>query len=107
MFLYKQFDIAIKKDEFQPVTPFAKAYGVKGAYFSDLEEDINSSPLVIIQSKDLAELVAAKHLADYWADYEGYNPEAIRKKAKEISKTYLMENGMSEDDYNFFEELER
>jgi len=104
-FMYKQFDIAFKKDEFRAETPFAKAYGIKGVYFSDLDEDIPSSPLVLIQCSDLAELVAAKKLADYWADDEGYNTQTIEDKAKEISKSYLLENGMSEESYRFFQDL--
>ena len=106
-FLYKQFDNAFKKDEFRAQTPFALAYGIKGVYFSDLDDDINSSPLVLIQSKDLAELVAAKRLADYWADDEGYNAHAIHAKAAEIVKRYLIENGMSEDTYRHLEALNK
>jgi hypothetical protein len=104
-YLYKQIDVAFKKDEFKPSTPFARAYGIKGVYLSDLDDEILSSPLVVIQSSDLAELVAAKKLADYWADREGYNDQQIQIKAKEISKNYLIENGMSEETYKFFEEL--
>lgn len=104
-YLYKQIDIAFKKDNFEPTTPFSRAYGIKGVYLSDLDEDIMASPLVIIQSKDLAELVAAKNLADYWADSEGYNKEEIQLKAKKIAKKYLIENGMSEETYKLFQEL--
>ena len=99
-YLYQQFDVAFRENEYRNETPFAKAYGVKGVYFSDLDEDIPSSPLVLIQSQDLAELVATKKLADHWADSEGYNDEAIQQLAQEISKTYLLENGMSVETYN-------
>lgn len=104
-YLYKQIDVAFKKDEFGPSTPFARAYGIKGVYLSDLDDEILSSPLVVIQSSDLAELVAAKKLAEHWADREGYNNQQIQLKAKEISKNYLLENGMSEETYKFFQEL--
>lgn len=104
-YLYKQIAVAFKKDEFGPSTPFARAYGIKGVYLSDLDDEISSSPLVVIQSSDLAELVAAKELADHWADREGYNDQHIRLKAKEISKNYLLEDGMSEETYNLLQEL--
>lgn len=104
-YLYKQIAVAFKKDEFGLSTPFARAYGIKGVYLSDLDEEILSSPLVVIQSSDLAELVAAKKLADHWADREGYNDQHIQLKAKEISKNYLLGTGMSEDTYNFFQGL--
>ena len=103
--LYKQIAVAFKKDEFGPSTPFARAYGIKGVYLSDLDDEILSSPLVIIQSSDLAELVAAKKLADSWADREGYNDRQIQVKAKEISKNYLIENGMSEETYELLQRL--
>lgn len=104
-YLFKQIAIAFKKDEFGPSTPFAHAYGIKGVYLSDLDDEISSSPLVVIQSSDLAELVAAKKLADKWADPEGYNDQHIQLKAKEISKNYLLQNGMSIDTFNFFQNL--
>lgn len=104
-YLYKQIAVAFKKDEFGPSTPFARAYGIKGVYLSDLDDEILSSPLVVIQSSDLAELVAAKKLADHWADREGYNDQHIQLKAQEISKNYLLGNGMSEETYNFFQKL--
>lgn len=104
-YLYKQIAIAFKKDEFGPSTPFAQAYGIKGVYLSDLDDEISSSPLVVIQSSDLAELVAAKKLADKCADPECYNDQHIQLKAKEISKNYLLEDGMSEETYNLLQEL--
>lgn len=104
-YLYKQIAVAFKKDEFGPSTSFARAYGIKGVYLSDLDDEILSSPLVVIQSSDLAELVAAKKLADHWADIEGYNDQQIQLKAKEISKNYLLGNGMSEETYKFFQGL--
>lgn len=101
-FLYKQFDISFQKDQFRPETSFCRAYGIKGTYLSDLDEDIPSSPLVLIQSQDLAELVAAKQLADYLVDSDDYTDAAIQKKAKEIARNYLIENGMTEETYNLF-----
>jgi len=105
-FLYQRFETAFRKDELRAETPFAQAYGIKGVYFKDLDDDIPSSPLVLIQSHDLVNLVAAKQLADVWADDERYNSQAIEQQAKKISKTYLMANGMSEETYAAFEELE-
>jgi len=104
-YLYQRINHEFQRDEYRPSTPFALAYGIKGVYLSDLDEDIMSSPLVVIQSKALAELVAAKQLADYWADKEEYNDEKIELRAKEISKKYLIEDGMSEEDFDFFQNL--
>jgi hypothetical protein len=98
-FMFWKIDIAFKKDKLAAETPFAKAYGIKGIFFSDLDDEIPSSPLVIVQSKDLAVLVAAKQLADCLQAGERYTEMAIQERTEEIYKKYLIETGMSEEAY--------
>ena len=102
-YLFVKIGAAFSKETWDPSNSFYKAYGIKGVYFSDLDKDINSAPLVVIQSYDLARLVASKQLAGTDINTE----KAVEKKAQEISRNYLLEIGMSEDTIRFFDNLSK
>ena len=106
-YLYAKFNHHFSKEEWDPTNIFNQVYGINGAYFSDLDEDINFSPLVLIQSHDLAKLVAIKKLAEQLIEDNDFNEENIASKTYEIKKSYMLAKGMTEEDIKFWEEFSK
>jgi hypothetical protein len=90
---------AFSMKSYDPDNTFNGVYGINGLYYSDIDEEV-SAPFVVIESADLARLVAIKQRASNYIEVD-----EIEKLRIEVGKKYLRANGMDEKTIKFFDDL--